>query len=145
MISLFSLKVNNSDDTIVWSACGLRFEWRFEWNSPKCPINKCTKHFKSRSAAMSHFKKTHSERSALCKICKKPFYMRHIVDIKHHFRRRHPKMAIPSYFTDTSTRQTNGDGPKPVEEKKSTQNVIWFIITAFFLFNCALQWIEFKF
>lgn len=96
--SLLSLKANQIEEIVVLSACGIRFEWPFKWDSEKCPVRNCREPFDARADAIAHFMEKHAGRSTLCSICQKPIVMRTVGDIQYHYRCRHPGIDLPSHY-----------------------------------------------
>lgn len=124
MVSLFSLKVDEGD-IIVLSACGLRFEWPFKWNSKKCPVKNCYDYFGKRADAIAHYRKTHATRSVLCPICKRPILIRKLSDFHHHYKKVHPGKTVPSYFMNSPTNEKKNDKhddlKSPAKQMNKTQ------------------------
>lgn len=87
---------------IVLRGCGLKFKWRFPRIIKKCPVRNCKKIFMKRSDAIVHFKRKHAKTSTLCPICEVPLQIRRFGDIKYHYKRVHPNVELPTYFSRKS-------------------------------------------
>lgn len=61
-------------------------QWLFP-TTTKCPFHTCGESFKTRRAAIEHYRLQHAELVQYCEICKKPISNHHI---RSHFLRAHP-------------------------------------------------------
>lgn len=128
-----SLKAHETDDIVLLTGCGLRFQWPFKWNSKTCPVRNCVQKFYTRSDAISHFKEKHAKKSTLCSVCKKPVLMRSFGDIHYHYKRRHPNINIPSYFLRLSTKRSKIDKRVDLKLQTERSKIEWNAL------NCPLK------
>lgn len=74
---------------ITLEGLGLIKKWRFPQDHTKCPVNKCCSSFKSRSAAIAHYKEIHAKKATLCPVCNKVI-ANSSYNLEKHMGRMHP-------------------------------------------------------
>lgn len=94
------------DDLIILNGCGYLTQWRFPTNQNQCPMHLCKEVFKSRSAAISHYREQHANHAVLCDVCNKPIAIgRNLSNIINHYKRMHPNAKYP-YESGNETEKT---------------------------------------
>lgn len=90
-------------DLIQLSCRGIHTEWTFPSDQSNCPVRNCGKAFDSRSDAIIHYKRTHSQKAILCELCNKPISVGACNTFIIHWQRAHPFKKMPYGLDDEGT------------------------------------------
>lgn len=104
-----NLKSSETNDCIILSGFNRITKWKFPFIK-HCPVKRCGLSFKSRLAAIDHYKATHAMHFIHCNLCNTPIHVgkTSLKNFKDHHQHVHPNQSMQSLSKmDTGFRKSH--------------------------------------
>lgn len=137
---------NVNDLITLTNEWGITGNWYFPKKLKVCPIHNCSIKFDTRSQAISHYRKLHSN-AILCPGCEKPISAKTPHNFRRHFKEQHPGEEIPAYIRgkmEVQKKVANSHANETYEVSpiylisRDFRNVTWVMLNSkLWLYFCA--------